>query len=344
MYPAKFLEFSLVSTVFNESRRLHQPIGDLEAQSLPPSEIIVTDAGSTDGTYEALLAWKARSAVPVTVLQQPGCNVAEGRNLAIRHATHHLIASTDFGCRFHPDWLRELMAPFADPAVDVVGGAFTIRREDVDTPAARADYVLSRGYPVVLDQHFSVSSRSIAYRRHVWEAIGGYPEWLTLAADDTIFWRQIREKGFRHVFAGQPRVYWLRHRSSAGFGKEAFRYGRGDGESGINRRMFWSHLAETGLRYALFAELLTAPLWMRRHATPGALLLAPTLLGLRSYRRAFGYWRELRAAGEPFGPADLLNALRLTERVRVQYLKGYLKGWTGRTTAQRAGAARLDVS
>ncbi|MGB3617748.1 MAG: glycosyltransferase [Catalinimonas sp.] len=337
------MNFTLVSTVFNEAARLPQTLADLEAQSCAPAEIVVTDAGSTDGTYEALLAWRERSEVPVVVLQQPGCNVAAGRNLAIERATHDLIASTDFGCRFHPEWLCELTAPFASPEVEVVGGTFTVRREDVDTPAARADYLLSRGYQVQIDDHFSVSSRSIAYRKHVWEAIGGYPEWLTLAADDTIFWRQIRERGFKYVFAEQPRVYWMRHRDYRGFGKEAFRYGRGDGESGINRRMFWSHVGETGLRYALLAGLLTAPLWARRSGSKGVLLLAPTVLGLRSYRRALRYRSELRARGEEVTTVDLLRAFQMTEVVRTQYIKGYLRGRLKRTPSQQEGAADLEV-
>ena len=80
------MDFTLVSTVFNESKRLNQTIGDLSQQTLQPSEIIITDAGSTDGTYEILLKWKENSAIPITILRKTGCNIAEGRNLAIRSA------------------------------------------------------------------------------------------------------------------------------------------------------------------------------------------------------------------------------------------------------------------
>ena len=50
------MQFTLVSTIFNESRRLPQTIADLEAQTVQPTEIIITDAGSTDGTWALLEA------------------------------------------------------------------------------------------------------------------------------------------------------------------------------------------------------------------------------------------------------------------------------------------------
>ncbi|WP_394334976.1 glycosyltransferase [Niastella yeongjuensis] len=51
-------QFTLVSTVFNERKRIDKTIEDLRNQTLQPAEIIITDAGSTDGTYEALIEWQ----------------------------------------------------------------------------------------------------------------------------------------------------------------------------------------------------------------------------------------------------------------------------------------------
>ncbi len=320
--------FSLVSTVFNEMHRLGQTILDLEAQSLRPDEIVVVDGGSRDGTWERLERWKAESSIQITLLQMPGCNIAQGRNQAIRIARNELIASTDFGCRFHPDWLKHLIAPFTVyPGVELVGGAFGIVREDVRTRAARADYILQNGYPVGQDQYFSVSSRSIAYYRPVWQRLGGYLEWLTLAADDTIFWRMAKQAGVRYHLDSFQGVSWIRHKSFAAFSREAYRYGLGDGESGINFRNFLSTVLETKLRWLFFLILLTSFLWwgwkLRFLAIVFLILIAP--LAFRSYRRAFGNWQKLKPQGYSIG--DLLAAFYLTELSRLQYLYGYCKGW-----------------
>ena len=68
------LNFTLVSTVFNEQKRLPETISDLENQSLKPTQIVITDAGSTDDTYEILKDWSANSSIDVVILQKTKCN------------------------------------------------------------------------------------------------------------------------------------------------------------------------------------------------------------------------------------------------------------------------------
>lgn len=331
--------FSLVTTVFNESKRLEQTIADIENQSLKPAQIIIADAGSTDGTLERLRRWKTESRINIEVFVLQGCNIAEGRNEAIRRAGFDLIVSTDFGCRYHPDWLKSMVEPFHDLEVMVVGGAFTIIKEEVNNLAANADFVLQNGYPVDLGPDFSPSSRSIAYYKSVWEKIGGYQEWLTLAADDTIFWRMVKKYRFRYILVAEPYVYWLRHKTLTAFAKEAYRYGLGDGESGINFRNMWSHVAETVFRYAFFAGLIISPLVVVSAQWLCLFILIPLSWGLRSYKNAWKNWRNMKGFG---GLSTLFTAFRLIEKSRWQYLKGYWKGWLFARPDQIAGRKNLE--
>jgi glycosyltransferase involved in cell wall biosynthesis len=329
--------FSLVTTVFNEIKRLDQTIADIENQTVKPTEILIADAGSRDGTLERLQQWKEQSSIDIVVFVLQGCNIAEGRNEAIRRAQNELIVSTDFGCRYKPQWLESLVKPFDNPEIQIVGGAFRIIHEEVKTNAAKADYVLQNGYPVVMDQYFSASSRSIAYYRSVWEQVGGYLEWLTLAADDTIFWRMVKAKKFRYHLVEEPNVFWLRHKTFIQFAKEAFRYGLGDGESMINFGNMRSHVLETAVRYAFFFFLLISPLILVSGMWIWTLLLIPLSFGLRSYRNAYHNWKHLNR----FGFGVLLASFRLVELSRWYYLKGYFKGWLTPKPAQREGREKL---
>lgn len=326
--------FTLVTTVFNEIKRLDQTIADIEKQTLKPSEILIADAGSVDGTLERLRVWKNESAIRINVFVLQGCNIAEGRNEAIKRAENELIVSTDFGCRYHEKWLESLVTPFNDPEIRVVGGAFSILKDEVKTQASKADFVLQNGYPVVLDQYFSASSRSIAYYRQVWEEVGGYLEWLTLAADDTIFWRMIKKKKIRYQLVSEPYVYWLRHKTLKAFSKEAYRYGLGDGESLINFGNMRSHVLETVCRYAFFLVLLYSPLIIVSGFYPLILALIPLSFGLRSYKNA---WRNWAGLSQQYGLNVLFSSFWLVELSRYQYLKGYFKGWLTPTEAQRRG-------
>lgn len=331
-------KFSLVTTVYNEIKRLDQTIADIESQILKPDEILIADAGSTDGTLERLRRWKDESTISIQVFVKQGCNIAEGRNEAIKRASHDLIVSTDFGCRYKPNWLKSLVDPFNDPEVEVVGGAFSIIAEEVNTTAAKADFVLQNGYPIDMGPDFSTSSRSIAYYKSVWEKIGGYQEWLTLAADDTIFWRQIKQHRFRYVLVPEPNVYWLRHKTLKAFAKEAYRYGLGDGESGINFKNMVSHVFETICRYGFFIVFLYLPLLIVSGAWLLSLILIPLSFGLRSYKNAWKNWRNLKKG---YGLGVLFTAFRLIEQSRWQYLKGYLKGWLFPKPGQAEGRKKL---
>ncbi|MEN9443453.1 MAG: hypothetical protein RIS47_343 [Bacteroidota bacterium] len=330
-------KFSLVSTVYNEALRIDQTIADLQAQTLQPTEIVITDAGSTDGTWEILQQWRDESVIPIVLLREKGCSVARGRNLAIAHATTNIIASTDFGCRFQPQWLESILTPFADAATEVVGGAFSVSPPQT-TNSARADYILQNGYPVRMDTYFSVSSRSIAYRKYVWQQIGGYQEWLTLAADDTIFWRQILKKAYKYEFVTAPHVEWMRHTTRKAFAREAYRYGLGDGESHINLRNTLSHIAELTARYASIALTIT----ILGFAAVGFWILILWLpiyyFGFRSYRKAIVNWFRLPVR---YSVWILCEAFLLIEQSRWAYLRGYLKGFVGRKRQQVAGQKKL---
>lgn len=330
------IKISLVSTVFNEKQRLHQTIKNIEEQTLFPNEIIITDAGSTDGTYEILEKWKETSKIPVIILQEQKCNVAEGRNLAIEKANFDIIASTDFGCFHTPDWLHSIIKPFSDnPDIDVVGGAYGINEAELQSLPAKAEYILQNGYNIPQDDNFIVSSRSIAYKKKVWEELGGYPEWLTLAGDDSTFWKKIKAAGYKIYLSEKINVFWQRHESLEGFKKESFRYGLGDGESEINKKNTLSHIIETTLKYLIFplavlSVLFNSVLWW--------MALAFSLAGLRSYYHAFKNWLRLRSPKYNF--RVLLYSFYMIEHLRWSYLSGFFKGYFKKSAIQQEASQK----
>lgn len=318
-------KFSLVSTVFNEMVRLAATIRDIEHQSLKPAEIVITDAGSTDGTFEALHKWSLESSIDIIILQKKKCNVAEGRNLAIRNAACDLIVSTDFGCRFHPEWLESLVQHFDDPAVKVVGGNFSVLEQEFKSWPELAAYICANGYRNKMDNAFLPSSRSIAYYKHVWEKAGGYPEELTLAGDDTNFAIVLKKKGFKITLEPRPFVYWLRPLMLSGYLKEAKRYAIGDAESrdAQNIRNVLVNSAEFILRsvfLVLIISLMTG--WMEFNLATVAVLLI-SIFGLRSYYRIFRKWWGLRSSR--YNLQTLFYAFIFFDLSRLNYIYWYIK-------------------
>lgn len=316
--------FTLVTTVFNEASRLEKTIEDLESQTLKPNQIIIVDAGSKDGTWEILEEWKQKSTIDILPIQWKGCNIAEGRNHAIEKADHDLIASTDFGCRYHERWLESIITPFDNPTVQVVAGNYTVRLQRGANQAQKADYILQNDYRVCMDEYFVPSSRSIAYYKQVWKEVGGYPEWLSLAADDSTF-AYLVKKRYSFTYIDKPYVYWGRHNSYKAFGKEAYRYGLGEGETRYGFKNFVSNVAETLFRYSIPIHVIciAAIGWFPWLSIP---LFIIQSFGLRSYLRAIKQWRGSKL---PRKILNLFACFKMIEICRWNNMKGYIKGYWG---------------
>jgi hypothetical protein len=79
--------------------------------------------------------------------------------------------------------------------------------------------------------NFYPSSRSIAFRKSAWAKAGGYPEWLTLSAEDTLFVKQLRSMGCNFIFEPNAIVKWRPRGDWKSLVWINFSMGRGDGEA-----------------------------------------------------------------------------------------------------------------
>lgn len=319
---------SLVSTVLNDREGLKFFFVQMEAQIRRPDEIVIVDGGSTDGTWELLQQYGATGAIALRYSQKPGCNVAQGRNLAIQQATHELIASTDIGCTWDPEWLHELVGPLeADPFVDYVVGSWAVPPESVHTAWAKTEYVMRNGHRFEAHPEANATSRSIAYRKRTWLVVGGYPEDLTLAADDTVFDLLLKKQHFRAAATLTIRCYWHRFQHLRQYLKEERRNFYGDGEALIRRKHFVLVGGRLGLEcMGIFGFLLAwvypAGFWL------GFVLFGLTLLSFVQRMIRFRHQaKQLAHLGVSFALGRLLVFDYLT---KFYGLGGYLAGvWHG---------------
>jgi glycosyltransferase involved in cell wall biosynthesis len=184
---------AVIATVLNEAGAIEALLESLAGQTRRPDEVVIVDGGSRDGTAGRLAAWAATGRLPLRVIVQPGCNISQGRNVAIAATSADLIVATDAGVRLEPDWLAQLLAPFdeAQPP-DVVAGFFTPASESLFECVLGATTLpaLAEIDPAT----FAPSSRSVAFRRAAWAAVGGYPEWLDYC-EDLVFDFGLRDAG-----------------------------------------------------------------------------------------------------------------------------------------------------
>jgi len=277
---------SVIITVLNEADSVTALLDSLLAQTRAPDEIVVVDGGSSDGTVEILNGYAARAAVPVRVLVRPGSNISQGRNIAIEQANGPIIASADAGVRLEVDWLDRLTRPFdAENPPDVVSGFF------LADPTNMFELVLGAvTLPTVQEidsEAFHPSSRSVAYTREAYQAVGGYPEWLDYC-EDLLFDFALRDAGYRFIFVPEAIVHFRPRPTLPAFCKQYYRYARGDGKAD-----FWRY--RHAIRYGTYAALVVFILLAALHHPLWLLPFCGALIGTlcAPYKRLASHLEEL---------------------------------------------------
>ncbi|MBI3915306.1 MAG: glycosyltransferase [Chloroflexi bacterium] len=253
---------SLIFTVKNEAASLPRLLDSILAQTRAPDEIIVVDGGSADATLAILRDYARR--LPLSIISQPGANISQGRNAAIRAVRGDMICSTDAGVRLDANWLAQIVAPFQSDAVQAVAGFFVADPRGVFETALAATTL-----PALADirpEKFLPSSRSVAFRKAAWQQAGGYPEWLDYC-EDLIFDFKLKALA-PFAFAPRAIAHFRPRENLRAFCQQYYQYARGDGKANLWR-------ARHIIRYATYfvalpllklltiaAPLAALPLWL----------------------------------------------------------------------------------
>jgi glycosyltransferase involved in cell wall biosynthesis len=297
------VKVSLVGTVLNGAGHVEEFLASLAVQTVRPDEVVIVDGGSTDGTAQRL-----RATGGITVIEEPGANIARGRNLAIAAAAHDVLAVTDVDCVLEPDWLEQLLVPI-DRGADVSMGFYAPITDGL-LQECLAAVNLPLDASEVDPRRFMPSARSIAFRRDALEAAGGYPEWLDIGEDMWVNHRW-RELGLDMEFAPAALVHWRLRPTLGAVWLQYYRYARGDARGGM-------HPERHAMRYGVYAGAVLAS--RSRHQLPALAVLAGAAAYARTpVRRA---WRRI---GDPGG------------RAAATVLVPALMGWID--TAKMAGYA-----
>ena len=86
--------------------------------------------------------------------------------------------------------------------------------------------------PLLKGDDCSPSSRNVAFIREGWAAVGGYPEWLTLTAEDSLYNRNLHYAGYRFYHQPTAIVRWEGRQNLKAYLKMMHTYGFGSAEAG----------------------------------------------------------------------------------------------------------------
>lgn len=278
---------SLCVIAYNEEERLGSLLEDIAYQSYPRelTELVFVDNGSTDTTPAILSSFERshKGYLRVCIKTQDKSNQAKGWNTALCSAMGDIIIRVDAHARIPEDFIQNCVAEIED-GEDIVGGgrpciayhkdewsAALLAAEECMFGSSIMAYRRKQQQKTYLDSLFHA-----AYKREVFEKVGGFNEFLGRTEDNELHYR-MRKKGYK--FACCPSI------SSNQYIRDTFK--------GMIRQKFsngyWIGLTTfvcpqclSVLHFAPFGLLLLT-LWflilaIGKHALPLLILLAVYLL------------------------------------------------------------------
>jgi glycosyltransferase involved in cell wall biosynthesis len=289
---------SVIVPVRNEQGFIGRCLQSLAAQDYPRDrfEVIVLDGGSTDATeYETQHAAEL-AGLTVYFAPNPKLTAASGFNLGLTLAHGHVVVKVDGHSRVAPDFLSANVRALQDSGADAVGGPIETRGHGV----------VGRAIALAMASRFGIGDTAFrnpdaglqetdsvpygAYRREVFERLGGFAEDIDRGEDDEFNYR-LRSAGGRIVLS--PSIH------STYYCRTTLRE---------LARQYWGY----GLAKA--AVLQRHPERLRpRHLVPAALVLALSGGALLSFVNRRFVWLTLLAGGA-YAVADGLASLSIARR------------------------------
>ena len=228
--------FSVVVPVRNEARFIARTLECLLAQDYDPArfEILVVDGGSDDGTPE-LVADMAQAHANLRLLHNPRRLSSAARNVGIRHARGDVVLVVDGHCELRDrQHLCRLAAAFARSGADCIGrpqpldvtGASTLQRAIAAARSSRLGHHPDSFIYSTEERFVPAKSVAVAYRRQVFEQVGGFDEAFD-ACEDVELNHRIDRAGLRCFFTPEVAVHYTPRDTLRGLFRQLVRYGRG---------------------------------------------------------------------------------------------------------------------
>ena len=222
---------SVLVPVRNEERYVERCLYSLAAQDYPRThfEVLVIDGQSTDSTRQVVSRFAAESTLDVRLLPNPRFRTAPALNIGLRHARGDVITHVDGHASVAPDFLRRGVEALAQTGADCVGGVI---RSQGDTPVGESIALAMSSRFGVGGAGFRVGGEGPvdtvafgAYRREVFDRIGGFAEDIDKGEDDEFNYRLL-DAGGAIVLVPAIRASYTARGDLRALWRQYFSYGR----------------------------------------------------------------------------------------------------------------------
>lgn len=207
-------DISVIMPVKNDVKNVRTAIKDILNQTAKPSEVIIIDGASKDGTVESI------KDLPVKIIIEPRPGGSLARNIGIKKSKGKILFFTDSDCEIPKNCIKEHLT--ALKKYDVVMGKIIMHKDCRDSLVAKSlDYGLLPyfDFPFISDDaktlpFWNVYTPNLSMRREVVKNTGMMDEEFKLVgSEDTEFGYKISRK---YVIGYAPKAI-VYHKHKKGF-------------------------------------------------------------------------------------------------------------------------------
>lgn len=222
-----FENVCVVVVNYNRCKLLRACLESLSHQRCIPSDVILVDNGSSDGSVEmAETEFAGTGRLPLRVIRNSrNLGFCEANNQGIRMSEAPLVALLNNDAEADPRWLEQLSKAFLNhPDVGMAASKILVHSDPSKIDKAghliywdgqnrgRGTGQVDRGQFDEVEEVIWPDGCAAMYRREMLEAIGGFDEDFFAYADDAELGLRARIAGWRCLYMPEARV--LHHRGS----------------------------------------------------------------------------------------------------------------------------------
>jgi len=188
---------AVIIPAYNAARHLRRTIESVLAQTVPATEIIVVDDGSTDDTASVVRSFAPR----VRLIQKPNGGPGSARNLGAQQTAATWLAFVDADDVWYPDKLAGQLAVAEQAGIGLIH-CLPDHREDTVPDELTFDHLWERNW---------IINSSVMLRRDIFEQVGGFDEARDLiSVEDYNLWLRVAAAGVRIVTCQKVLVHYTR--------------------------------------------------------------------------------------------------------------------------------------
>ena len=201
---------SVIIPAYNHERWLSATLESILEQTLTEWEVVLVDDGSTDGTLQIAKSYQVIFGRKLQILSQVNSGICRALNVGVRASRASLIAIIASDDVMLPQRLALQVEAFnANPNAAIIhGGVLRIDEHGNVIKDMRGSYKPARGacFNDFMFGRVGVCAPSIAFRRTLWEDLGGFNE--KYHTEDMPFLLEATFRGYIIEYVNDPIACW----------------------------------------------------------------------------------------------------------------------------------------